>query len=399
MSEQNAGDLEPKNPGAQTLSPPAEPAAPQAAGAPAPDAPPADAAPSDAPQPAARPAESVSALPAKLAPSATVFPLGERLHKLGRHPVMLFGTTSSGKSTILMSFIANLMHNPDVSIKLGEPIYPSTNPMRQVEMEFAQDFFERRTEKFLHDKEVLTTTLTPSPLFIPIDIQRTRDETPTKFAFLEGQGEWYERSNQPKGTMYQDFRAEVADVLKFYDANLSAVFVAPCSSLDNEKRMRDNDIGLMGALNAYQRYRSRQDEDSLLFLMTKWDVYANPLTNSRFGQLEPSDVSQVLDRQYPDSWRAFQAMPRPLRNDRRFFMQYCAGYLVDEANHAPPAKQKDVFERYPRTLLNWLYGNATRTVSANGRTSRERILFNDVVSPDAVRVRYIDRVTNFILAR
>jgi hypothetical protein len=337
-----------------------------------------------------------SRVPVPIASSTATYALGERLINIGRHPVMMFGTTSSGKSSILMSFINNLMSNPEVNIRLGEPIYPVGHPRREEAHNIAQDFFERKAQDFIHGRKLLQTTEAPYPLFVPIDIQRTHDLTPVKLAFLEGKGEWYEPQKQQMGSIFQDFREEVADVLKFYDGGLSAIFVAPCSDLDNEKRLRDNDVGLLGAINAYRRYRANQDEDTLLFLMTKWDVQANPLNNPLFGHLTADDVDRALRRQYPDSWPAFQTMPRPLQNDRRYFMQYCAGYLVDEANRPPPNNERYVFERYPRTLLNWIFGNATRKHTGTGRATRERVLFDDVIAKDALRVRYFERVTNFI---
>jgi hypothetical protein len=328
-----------------------------------------------------------------------VFPLGQRLHAINRHPVLMFGTTSSGKSTILMSFIANLMQNPDVSITLGEPIYPAGHERRDEAHRFALEFFERRAQDFIYGRSMLRTTEIPYPMFLPIDIQRSRDPLPVKFAFLEGKGEWYEPSAAARGSLYQELRDEVADVLKFYDSPLSGIFVAPCSDMDDVQRLRENDTGLMGALNAYRRYRMRRDDDSLLFLLTKWDIQANPINNPKFGHLDGAEVSGVLDTQYPDSWRAFQAMPRPLRNDHRFFMQYCAGYLVEEANRPPPMAKKAIFDRYPRTLLNWLYGNGTRiSIGSSGRT-RENVLFDDVVVRNTLQIRYLERVTNLIFAR
>jgi hypothetical protein len=325
--------------------------------------------------------------------------MGERLLSIGRHPVMMFGTTSSGKSTILMSFISNLMANPEVSITLGEPIYPEKSPNRSVAANFGHYFFERRAQDFIHGRQILNATELPFPIFLPINIQRVRDESPVRLAFLEGKGEWYEPSSASEGSIYQDFKDEIADVLKYYDDSLTAIFIAPYSALDDQVRLRQNDIGLMGALNAYRKYRSRQESDSLLFLLTKWDVHADPINDARFGYLNAADVADVLQQKYPDSWNAFQSMPRSMRNDRRYFMQYCAGYLVEEANRPPPESQRDIFERYPRTLLNWLYGNATRVTSRNGRSSRERVLFSDVLPRSTVQVRLVERVTNFILAR
>lgn len=375
MTDENpSGQQEPQNPGLKTLVP--EPTA---------EAMPADPVP----------ARSV---PAPVGKPAPAFSLGERLSRQERHPVLLFGTLASGKSSILMSLIANLRESREVSVSLGEPIYPSDHSRHKETDDFSHDLFERKNDSFVRGREMLGTTEVRYPLFIPIDIQPSRDiETgPVKFAFLEGRGDWYLPTAGSEGRLFQDFKDEVVDVLKFYDGGLTAIFVAPYTNPDNAQSLRDNDLGLMGALEAYYTHRKRKEQDGLLYLLTKWDTYADPVENPKFGEMEASDVVEVMNRLYAISWPRFQQMPRSLRNDRRFFMQYCAGYLVDEMHRPPPPDRKSVFQRYPRTLLNWLYGNATREVKADG-VVEERVLFADVV--DRGRVRFWKRVTDFVLVR
>lgn len=337
--------------------------------------------------------ESEARTPLKVV--APTYALGRHLQDIGRHPVLLFGNTSSGKSTILMSLIAALRQHEDVDVTLGDPIYPVGHARRDEAHDWAVDFFQRRAEAFIHNGEILPATEVTYPFLIPIDIHRTHAAQPMRLAILEGKGEWYEPS--PTGaSMYQAFQEEVANVVKFYDRGLSAIFVAPCFDYDDDRRMRAADIGLMGALEHYQRLRERREMDSLLFLLSKWDVHAAPISDPKFGTPDADDILSVLDRQFPDAWRKFKAMPRALGNERWFFMQYVAGYIVDEANHDPPERQLAAFQQYPKILLNWLYGNASETGDV---VKRREVLFPDAQLPTRVRIRILQQVTNFILAR
>jgi hypothetical protein len=331
------------------------------------------------------------------------FSLAQQLQDTERHPVIVFGATAAGKSTMLMSLIDYLKQeggNVGVGIELGEHIYPPAHPRRKTAHEAAINFYERHHENFRRDRQILRATVGDFPFYIPIDVTPTkRGSSAVKFAFLEGKGEWYERAPTKTGTRYQELKPEVYEVLENYALGLSVIFVAPYLVNNQDgSRLGDYGIGLLGMLQKYKHHRTAMQadsvkKDSLLFLLAKWDLYCDPLKNPQaFSQVRPDEVSQVLQGLYRESWNEFRALSQS-RTGRRFFMQYVAGNIGNGIVQEPPDELRPTFERYPKVLLNWLYGNATRFAAAH----RREVLFKDFVPK--VEISRLERAMNFVFAR
>lgn len=332
--------------------------------------------------------------------------LANSLMAQNRHPVLIFGASTSGKSTLLMALFQNLKLNPEIDIQFGAPITGPSDTIGSVLYNDAKTFFEDHANDFLLEGKLLDSTRPEQPFFIPIDVQARQDREPIKFAFLEGYGEWYQPNARGAKSMFQEFRPEIIDVLAHYPDKLSIIFVAPYSlgtdgSFDNEQQ-RNCDTGLVGVIQRYLHHRVAKLQDSHLFLLTKWDLYIDPMTeDARFSTVEPEDVERILAERYTQSWPAFQAMPIGGDVIRRHFMQYSAAPISGGMVRKPAARHVDTFDRYQKTVWNWLIGNATQIsekANATGRRIR-RVLFREVEPEKAERLTVVRSVVDFVLMR
>lgn len=325
--------------------------------------------------------------------------LAERLRVSGRHPVLLFGTSTSGKSTLLVSLFHSLGTNREVRIRLGEPVADLNTPEGRRAHELALELFERRVAEF--DKGVmLESSQLDWPFFVPVDLQKGGHSEPVKLAFLEARGEWFDPSKESKGSIFQGLKAEIVDILKNYPEPLSVLYVAPYS-IDDQKgdNTSESDLGLDGTIGAYSEHRRASGQDYHLFLLTKWDKFADPVSDApKFSRVKPGDVENVLTARYRRSWNSFQKIPLSGSAVRRYFMQYTAGSISDGIVWGPPERQRRTFDRYNRTLWNWLYGNATERTNGDGYPVREE-LFRGVGPRGGTRMTIVERITSYIFTR
>lgn len=332
-------------------------------------------------------------------------PIWERLKSRRMHPVMLFGTRSSGKSMLLMSLFQAIRNDAEVAIELDEPLLAKGHPDRDELHGAAETFFHRAADRF-DDGLLPQQTIEPKPFFIPIRIQGPRDSEPVRFAFLESMGEWYEPQPEPEGEdrmpLHPELKREIRQVVANYAEPASYIYAAPYSTGDGIGiNARDCAIGLTGALRNYGRHVQNREKDFHLFLLTKWDQVANPMAgDAGFGWVEPDTVRTLLDDRFRQPWSAFCAMPQRTEY-RRFFMQYSAAHIVEDRVGRPPDAFAEFFARYPRTVWNWLYGNALQENALEGRWRREKrpVLFRDVMPPVVPRVTISQRITEIFTFR
>jgi hypothetical protein len=80
--------------------------------------------------------------------------------------------------------------------------------------------------------ELTYLTQRDDPLFIPVEVRPRGDDRPIKFAFLEGDGEWY-RLNQVDARNRENFeplpqlKRPIEQVLSSYVGGVSIIFVCP----------------------------------------------------------------------------------------------------------------------------------------------------------------------------
>jgi hypothetical protein len=289
---------------------------------------------------------------------------GELLSK-GYHPVMLFGTRASGKSSLLASLFYYLQSDPEspAIAVLGEWIVPTETAYGQSVADAATRFFNHVVNNF-HDGEAAPITQDEVPFYIPVILRPNNGQPEIKLAFLESKGEWY-RIQRSSKDLFPELRDEVADVYQNYKYGISILLIAPyvigeAYSEDGESEwakseMRDSDTALFGALQSYQMHRRDREMDRYLFVLTKWDARTRSIVDKEFTSPPRGLVSHLIAERFPKSWTLFQNM----QSAEAESMQYSAGLMSGNARVEIPTHLKPIMSRYPKMLWRWLYSNAT----------------------------------------
>jgi hypothetical protein len=338
--------------------------------------------------------------------SAGSISLCENLERTDRHPVLIFGSESTGKSNLILSFIEGLKTTKDVDCSLGAPVLDLANSNSAAKQQVAKQFFERGVYDLARGEPIKATI--GDPFFIPIDVKpKNNIFPPVKFAFLDGRGERFSVNDQSTGLdLFKELDPEVRDLLNNFPHGITIVYVAPYSLAgDHARDTVTASFALVGAMSGYRTHRAEvmRERDHHLFLMTKWDQHAPPTAgNHSFDQVNPEAVNALLDDRYRHAWGEFCGLPlHGVAQERRAFMHYTAGHFVNELPSRPPAYLAASYARYPRTVLNWLYGNAASfKLKVDDEVVRLRkILFNDVVPPQETRVSITDWLAAILTAR
>ena len=308
------------------------------------------------------------------------------------HPVFVFGTTASGKTTALQSLIYYARQH-GMHISLGSSIFPNDYPEADERDKDAKDFFDNGVTSFA--RAVLPApTQKSAPFFVPIDIEV--DGKVLKFAFLEGMGEWYER--QGPGGPYRQFQPEIRAILEQYAFGISIIFVAPTIGTENVLRDYSHEC-LANTMAEYEALRVDRSQDNILLLLSKWDAVHFPgLPAHKFSDASPLDVLSEV-KQWLFVWSKFSSLSG-LKPGAKTLMPYSAVWTKDGKSIIAPGRHTNVFEKFNRTLWNWLYGNLIESSesAAPGIPSRidgRKVLYEDVVLPDA-RINFYTVLTKLL---
>jgi len=300
--------------------------------------------------------------------------LAEQMEERGYHPVVIFGSSASGKSSLLTSLLAYLQVDDDakIQIRLGEAFALDDEAYGQWAETESKGFFFRTVEEFIGGL-AKASTMSPNPFFIPVVIKPHGNLPEMKFAFLESRGDWY---NPQKETneFFQRLREEISSVLVNFQKGISFLHIAPYTQVETWNESAQNqqvlditmrqkaDLAIVGALNSYKAVRVVKHRDAHLFLVTKWDAYAPPGGNTgSFSAPSIEEVTGVARERYPRAYAAFLNLS--LENPEKWqkqLMQYCSGVFSGRAVSRPSSELRGQIYRYPRVLWSWLYSNATR---------------------------------------
>lgn len=312
--------------------------------------------------------------PVKLTHPMRRITLGKRLEDTNRHPVLIFGAGASGKSSLILSLInaLNIAEEVNVVFADNEPIFDdSYGDFQKQRHAIARQFYDWGIYRWTAGQPPLPNI--GERFFIPIDIQpRNSLLPPVKFAILDGRGEDYGPNTQMDaeqgmvGDIRRPLGEEIKQLLQEFSHEITIIYVAPFSQhgAASEDTI-DANAGLRHAIQEYSaaRVQALRANDSHLFLFTKWDEHAPPLMKGDlFAEPSSLDVADQLRIRYEGAWGQFCGLPvgGPAR-DRRVFMQYSAGYFINDRLHPPPDLVEETFRRYPRTVANWLYSRAARS--------------------------------------
>lgn len=300
--------------------------------------------------------------------------IAEKMQDHGFHPVVIFGSPNSGKSTMLQSLFGYLMTEVDqgVGIYLDESMIPEGTAYGRFARDSAHAFFYRGMQEFI-DGLAEQKTRARAPFFIPVRIVPP-NKPEVRIAFMESDGEWY-RPRKETARYYQELKEEINGVLLNYQRGITFLHVAPYTQLktwtsergseeQNKLEIRDADSALVGALNSYEAVRPFKTDDAHMMIMTKWDARKPDGEHESLEEalLNVTDaaLSAALVSQYQQGFSAFNSLQIP--KDRKRLMRYCAG-IMREREVVPPKtpELQAALNLYRQNLWNWLYSNATRT--------------------------------------
>lgn len=296
------------------------------------------------------------------------------------HPVMIFGTQASGKSSLLASLFNYLQNDPrsQAICLLGEWILPIETKNGAAVASEVSRFFNRAVMNFNSGVAVPRTDHETIPYFIPVVLRPNNGKPDIRIAFLESTGENYEIKTE-EVNYFPALRAEVMDVYRNFPGSLSILVVAPYTLKDaytDQEIEKPDDISfqlvdqaLYAALQSYQRERRWLDMDNYMFVLTKWDVYTGGISNSEFTNPPNGLVEKVITERYRLSWNFYRSMRKKGNSNS---MQYSAGLITGDSVVQVPDKLKASINLFPRALWNWLYKNASGETSLNGPTNDDR---------------------------
>lgn len=297
----------------------------------------------------------------------------------GYHPVILFGTNNSGKTSLLMSLFGVLRTESDrlqTGMKLGAPLLGLETELGRQLHANAKRLFEIGTQSFLRGEEI-PATKTQLPFFIPVEFAPKGEGKPAvRFAFLESNGEWY-RPLQQKGQklseltdLYPQLRPQIEQVVERFQGGMSFIYVAPFTQgkvyapsddYGDVANLESASQALVGVLKAYETARQGGGRpfDKHLMLVTKWDKRAaGALDRAKEIEEDREDLEEFFATTYMQAHAEFTSIG--VREDQKALNSYCSG-IMGEKGLLPLGKDEDtkhVVTGYPIRLWTWLYKNA-----------------------------------------
>ena len=310
------------------------------------------------------------------------------------HPVLIFGTHGSGKTVMILSLLHYARQNirANMSISLGNPVFPPNFPFANERHRDAEQFYHDLTVEFAN-RERPPGTKKIVPFFVPIDIEV--DGRRFRFAFLEGNGEWYEKDD----VSYRQFKDEIVGILGSFTAPVSVVFVAPTvaptrdENAPQDRRGRDySHECLAHCVAQYAQRRIATSRDNLLLLVSKWDALHEPgRTYRHFSDASVADVLREIEG-WQFIWQAFGNLAGP----RRAILPYSAAWINAAGFILRDERYQPIFDKFNRTLWNWLYGNVTEATSDQVPPVR-KVLYKDVRLPPQKPPGLYERLTRMVL--
>lgn len=295
--------------------------------------------------------------------------LAEELSKKGYHPVLIFGTRASGKSSLLASLFHYLRSDPEspaIAVQ-GEWIVPTDTGYGQTVKDAATQFLNHAVLAF-YNGQATPRTVDTHPYYIPIVLRPNNGLPEIRLAFLESRGEWYHITPKSRD-LFPILREEIADVYTNYKKSISILVIAPyvigdaysttASQEQRDEEMKSSDTAIYGSLMSYQMNRRNRDKDHFLFVLTKWDAHTKTIVNKDFFRPPRGLVSILIEQRYPQSWALF----RNMQSGEAQSMQYCAGIMSGNKRVEIPLQHRPLMHQFPQVLWRWLYSNASGGLS------------------------------------
>jgi hypothetical protein len=302
--------------------------------------------------------------------------LARVMQEEGYHPVVIFGTNNSGKTSILMSLFSTIMTEPSLKtgLSLCDPILGASNPVGARLHEDAEHTFNVKTQAFLAQEKIPRTTV-ELPFFIPVEFRPGDGKTPVKFAFLESNGEWY-RPLISDGTRIGDserlfpaLRSEIENFIANFQNGMTFIYVAPVTQievyakpdqLNDEREIGYASLAIKGVLQSYDRIRANgRSRDRHMLLLSKWDANSRRAADRAEGiSASPGEIIEFCHKRYAQALATLQGLN--LRDDQRNVNAYCSGMINERGllSLKPDDPVRGVIASYPVRLWTYLYKNA-----------------------------------------
>jgi hypothetical protein len=302
--------------------------------------------------------------------------LARAMEDEGYHPVILFGTNNSGKTSILMSLFATITNEPvlNTGLILCDPILGSHARIAKELHREAEHSFEVKTQAFLAGEKIDKTS-TKFPFFIPVEFRPPDGRPAVKFAFLESNGEWYRpensdgRSLSQVDRLYPALRGEIESFIANYQGGITFIYAAPVTQTEvyaaSENAHDSKEVGyaglaIKGVLQSYDRIRANgRAQDKHLLLVTKWDAKSARDPDRAAGIEEDRyEVQKFVNQRYGQALAAFQGLN--IDPDNRNINAYCAGMINERGviRLMSDDLARGVIASYPIRLWTYLYRNA-----------------------------------------
>jgi hypothetical protein len=329
------------------------------------------------------------------------FDLGRRMYDERIHPVLIFGTSESGKSTMLLSLLGYGERSNKLAARVSDqPILPPGHPDREKSHSEADAFFDQEILGF-RSGNLTYLTQREDPLFIPIDVQAGTGPR-IRFAFLEGDGEWYTRQNVVDPGDFRpmpDLKPPIAQILNSYSGGISMIFVAPTFAANPAKQINRAWSSLTALIPLIAAKRKNVGgADNFLLMLSMWDGLHSPgdLNCDFYGATSETALS-VLGGTNSNVWAAFTKLTGATEGSKAM-MPYSAAW-INNKSVLNNDQHKPTFDRFNETVWNWLYGNACQSLPANPSNGAgvRRTLFPDVVVPDPEPVRWHEWLMRHII--
>jgi hypothetical protein len=292
--------------------------------------------------------------------------LGKRLSDNGFHPVLVFGTAATGKTTFLTSMLSFFTSTPDVgvTITLGDPI--SNTEVGRKAHESSEKLFHLQVNNYLNGLAPVQNQES-FPFFVPVELRKRRNKSLTRIALMESSGELWGVAT--KKNFVQEIREEIIDVYTNYPYPITVIMVVPYAMSEgytgedaseaDKSTFHESDIALHQTLQIYQRHRPPQIHDSFYFVLTKWDLHTQALASEEFLNPDDEVVRELVRERFP---RAFGHFENMADEDLAQCTPYSAGLIGGTKILEIPKNLKPALDEFPYRLWRWIYANAT-----NGR--------------------------------
>ena len=303
--------------------------------------------------------------------------LGKSLLMQSFHPVLIFGTRATGKTTFLTSMLAFFRSMPKlgVTVTLGQQL--SESEAGALAHESAEKLFHLQVNSFINGTAP-ELNQDAFPFFVPLELRKLKLKSIIKIALMESSGELWDVKKHKNQVL--KLRAEIIDIYKNYTKPLSVIMMVPYAmrdgytgadnSLEEKAEFQTSDASLLQTLQIYQQNRRAGIKDQFYFVLTKWDMHTQEITTQEFVRPSEELVSDMVEKRFPQAYNFFRAMSHGQGGAK--CLPYSAGLIGGTTILEIPHKLRPLLLAFPHRLWRWIYSNATDGGELDGVGDRPR---------------------------